>query len=113
MTEPAAETPRVAHAPDRERYEISVGDELAGFTAYRDRGEQRVFFHTEIDDAFAGHGLASILVTAALNDVRAAGKRIVPVCPYVAKYLKKHDEFADLTDPVNREVIGWLRERLG
>ncbi|TDC66286.1 GNAT family N-acetyltransferase [Streptomyces hainanensis] len=113
MTEPADETPRVEHAPDRHRYEISLAGELAGFAAYRDRGEQRVFYHTEIDDAFAGHGLASILVTAALNDVRETGKRIVPVCPYVAKYLKKHDEFADLTDPVDREAIRWLREQQG
>ncbi|TDC18907.1 N-acetyltransferase [Streptomyces sp. 8K308] len=113
-TEPAAEpTPRVARVADRDRYEIRLGDELVGFAEYRDHDGQRVFHHTEIADAFGGRGLAATLVTAALNDTREAGLRIVPVCPYVAKYLRKHDEFTDITDPVDREVLGWLKETLG
>ncbi|WP_184764901.1 GNAT family N-acetyltransferase [Streptomyces griseoloalbus] len=80
----------------------------AGFTAYRDHGRQRVFHHTEVDRAFAGRGLASGLVREALNDVRASGKRVVPVCPYVRKYLATHDEFADIADPVTPEVLRWL-----
>ncbi|MFE0380612.1 GNAT family N-acetyltransferase [Streptomyces inhibens] len=107
MTQPAP-TPTVQRADAKHRYEILVDGKTAGLTAYRDRGDQRVFYHTEIDDAFAGQGLASLLVQQALTDVRAAGKRIVPVCPYVAKFLKKHDEFTDITDPVTPEVLQWL-----
>ncbi|WP_181794453.1 GNAT family N-acetyltransferase [Streptomyces sp. WELS2] len=107
MTEAATE-PTVERRDDRHRYEILVAGERAGLTAFRDRGEQRVFYHTEIDDAFAGRGLAAQLVAQALADVRAQGKRIVPVCPYVAKYLTKHHEFADITDPVTPEVLDWL-----
>ncbi|MFF5973331.1 GNAT family N-acetyltransferase [Streptomyces sp. NPDC012769] len=112
MTEQTT-TPVVRRVDDRHRYEILVDGERAGLTAYRDRGEQRVFFHTEVDDAFAGQGLASILVQEALTDVRASGMRIVPVCPYVAKFLKKHEEFADLTDPVTPEALRWLDGVLG
>ncbi|MFI7703911.1 GNAT family N-acetyltransferase [Nonomuraea sp. NPDC049480] len=97
----------------KQRYEILVDGKRAGLTAYRDRGEQRVFFHTEVGDAFAGQGLAAQLVQQALADVRAAGRRIVPVCPYVAKHLKKHDEFADIIDPVTPDVLQWLRKELG
>ncbi|GAX58009.1 bifunctional pirin family protein/GNAT family N-acetyltransferase [Streptomyces olivochromogenes] len=112
MTEsPAA--PTVERNDARHRYEILVDGKRAGLTAYRDRGEQRVFFHTEVDDAFAGQGLASQLVEYALTDVRDLGMRIVPVCPYVAKFLKKHDEFADITDPVTPEVLAWLDTELG
>ncbi|MGW2564114.1 GNAT family N-acetyltransferase [Streptomyces sp. NPDC001514] len=107
-----ATAPTVQRVDARHRYEILVDGKRAGLTAYRDRDEQRVFFHTEIDDAFAGQGLASVLVQQALTDVRAAGKRIVPVCPYVAKFLKKHDEFADITDPVTPEVLQWLETAL-
>lgn len=109
MTEPATE-PTVERRDDRHRYEILVEGERAGLTAFRDRGGQRVFYHTEIDDAYAGRGLAAQLVGQALADVRAQGKRIVPVCPYVAKYLTKHGEFADITDPVTPDVLGWLRD---
>ncbi|MGO4758334.1 GNAT family N-acetyltransferase, partial [Streptomyces sp. 2MCAF27] len=72
MTEPAA-APVVSREDHKHRYEILVDGQLAGFTEYRDRGEQRVFFHTEIDDAFAGQGLASFLVQHALTDVRNNG----------------------------------------
>ncbi|MFG1807897.1 GNAT family N-acetyltransferase [Streptomyces sp. NPDC049040] len=111
MTSPTA--PTVELADLRHRYEILVDGRLAGFTEYRDRDMQRVFFHTETDEAFTGQGLASVLVRQALNDVRRSGMRIVPVCPYVAKFLRKHDEFADITDVVTPEIRHWLRTELG
>ncbi|AZK97715.1 MULTISPECIES: GNAT family N-acetyltransferase [Streptomyces] len=113
MNEQSPSAPVVRHADTRHRYEILVDEDRAGLTAYRDRGDQRVFFHTEIDDAYAGRGLAAILVEQALTDVRASGLRIVPVCPYVAKFLTKHREFADITDPVTPEIRTWLTSRLG
>lgn len=112
MSRPSA-APVVERVDAKQRYEILVDGKRAGLTAYRDRGEQRVFFHTEVDDAFAGQGLAAQLVQQALADVRAAGRRIVPVCPYVAEHLKKHDEFADIIDPVTPDVLQWLRRELG
>lgn len=102
----------VDHVDAKRRYEILVDGKRAGFTAYADRGEQRAFFHTEVDDAFAGQGLAARLVEHALTDTRAAGKRIVPVCPYIARFLTKHDEYADSTDPVTRDVLSWLENEL-
>ncbi|MGY0490224.1 GNAT family N-acetyltransferase [Streptomyces sp. WG-D5] len=109
-----ATPPVVEHRPDEQRYVIIVDGETAGFTEYRDHDEQRVFFHTEVDERFAGQGLASILVTEALADVRATGKRVVPVCPYWAKYVKKREqETADVVDPVTRDIMGWLRGRIG
>ncbi|GAA2285639.1 N-acetyltransferase [Streptomyces ruber] len=112
MDQPSA-APTVERADARHRYEILADGRLAGVTQYRDRGEQRVFFHTEIDDAFAGQGLASRLVREAIADVRESGKRIVPVCPYWARFLTKHGEFADLVDPVTPDVLRWLEGEPG
>ncbi|GGU88372.1 hypothetical protein GCM10010502_46360 [Kitasatospora aureofaciens] len=106
-------TPVVERSDALHRYEVRVDGELAGFTEYLDHDGQRVFYHTLVEDAFAGRGLAGQLVRAALTDVRAAGKRIVPVCPYVAKFLVKHEEFSDIADEVTPEVKGWLRSQLG
>jgi len=106
-------TPVVTHAPDLHRYEIRVDGELAGFTQYLDRDAQRVFYHTEVDEAFAGQGLASVLVRQALTETREAGRRVVPVCPYVAKFVQRHEEFADVTDPVTPETVNWLESKLG
>lgn len=56
-------------------------------------GTQRVLFHTMVSEAYAGQGLASLLVKAVIEDTVARGYRIVPVCPYVAKWLPKHPEY--------------------
>ncbi|MFF9127245.1 GNAT family N-acetyltransferase [Streptomyces sp. NPDC014889] len=112
MSQPSSST-TVRRTDAKHRYEILVDGARVGLTAYRDHGDQRVFFHTEVDDAFAGQGLASRLVQEALTDVRESRKRIVPVCPYVAKFLKRHEEFADITDPVTPEIMHWLDLQLG
>ncbi|POX79518.1 N-acetyltransferase [Mycobacterium kansasii] len=82
------------------RYTIAVGGRTVGFASYLDRGSQRVFDHTEVDPKFGGRGLATILVERALEEARADGKRIVPVCSMVVTVLNKHPEYADITDPV-------------
>ncbi|MEU2441780.1 GNAT family N-acetyltransferase [Streptomyces rubradiris] len=105
-------TPAVERVDDRHRYEIRVGGRRAGLTAYRDHGGQRVFFHTEIDGAYAGRGLASRLIRAALDDARASGLRIVPMCPFVAAFLSKHDDYEAVTDPVTPQVLEWLDTEL-
>ncbi|GAA4840258.1 GNAT family N-acetyltransferase [Saccharopolyspora rosea] len=108
MTDPTA----VHHDQARQRYRISADGEAAGFTAYLDRGDQRVFHHTEIDDRFRGRGLSGALLAEALADTRARGLRIVPVCPRVAGFLRGHPEFADVTDQPTPEVLRWLEAEL-
>lgn len=108
-----AEQPVIAHAPDRSRYEISLDGEPAGFTVYLDRDGQRIFYHTEIDERFGGKGLAGALVAYALGDARDAGWRIVPVCPYVARWVKNHHDVDDALDPVRPQVLAAVREVAG
>lgn len=88
----------VAHIPDRQRYEISVGGEAIGLSRYRDASGQRTFLHTEVDAAYQGHGLATQLIRWALDDTRAAGLRVVASCPMVAAYVGKHAEYDDIVD---------------
>ncbi|WP_046472252.1 GNAT family N-acetyltransferase [Allosalinactinospora lopnorensis] len=95
----------VERVDGEDRYEIRVEGRTAGYTAYRDKDGQRIFYHTEVDKAFSGRGLSTTLATRALTDTREAGRRIVPVCPFVADYLKKHGGFRDITDPVTPEAL--------
>ncbi|KZE89547.1 GNAT family N-acetyltransferase [Microbacterium sp. TNHR37B] len=77
---------------EKNRYEIHVGDTLAGFTEFRPDAHGRLVLpHTEIDPAFGGRGLGSALVGRALDDIATRGESVVPVCPFVVKYLKSHD----------------------
>lgn len=83
-------------APDHHRYELRADDELVGFIDYRLRGETIHLVHTEVLPAFNGQGHAATLARAALDDARARGLRVHPDCPYVAAYVAKHPEYADL-----------------
>lgn len=111
MNENSADStaPRVVHTPDKHRYEISVDEELAGFTEYADRDNQRVFYSTHVEERFAGRGLAGQLTAFALAHTREVGLRAVPVCPYVARYVEKHRDFADVVDPVTDEALATAR----
>lgn len=79
------------------RYDASTdAGVVAGFAEYEDRDGVRVFTHTEVDDAFAGQGVASSLARGALDDVRQRGLRMRAKCEFIAKYVEKHPEYADL-----------------
>lgn len=90
------------------KYTIAVDGQSVGLAAVADRGDQRVFYHTEVDEEFGGRGLASILVGEALEATRADGKRVVPVCPMVADFIKKHPEFSDVTDKATPDILQWV-----
>ena len=86
------------HLPDRSRYVIMLGETIIGLSTYREEDGRRLFLHTQVDEAYQGHGLASALIRFALDDTRAAGKRIVALCPMVADYVGKHHDFDDILD---------------
>lgn len=52
--------------------------------------------HTEVPDAFRGQGAGLRLVTRAVEDARAAGKKIIPLCPFANAQFKRHAEWADV-----------------
>ena len=90
--------PEIVHVDARHRFEIRLGSDVVGTSYYRAEGGRRVFTHTEVDPDHQGHGLATQLIEFALNDTRAAGLRIVALCPTVAAYVGRHPEFNDIVD---------------
>lgn len=84
--------PQVERNDDEGRYEVRFGDTVAGFTEFfTDSHGRLVFPHTEIDPAFEGRGLGGILVGEAMADAAARGETVVPRCPFVMRYLRRHD----------------------
>lgn len=85
----------IRNNPERGRFELFDRNTVIGKAAYVDHGDaERIFYHTVIDEEYGGQGLGNLLAAEALGQTVAAGLKIVPVCPYIAKYLKKHPEYA-------------------
>jgi predicted GNAT family acetyltransferase len=95
MTDP---TITVNDNPASHRYEIFVDGDLAGFSAYRDEPGRRVFTHTKIDPDYEGQGLGSKLARAALDDARRQQLHVLARCPFIAEYIERHPDYADLTN---------------
>ena len=91
--------PRVVDNPEERRYELWLGATLAGFIEYRSEPGTILLVHTEVDPAVEGRGLGSRLVAGTLDDLRARGVKLVPLCPFVRAYLRHHREYADLVAP--------------
>lgn len=87
------------------RFTIAGDGKSLGFSAFTDRDGQRVLYHTEVDEAFGGRGLATIVIAGALAATRADGLRIVPACPMVSAYVKKHPEYGDIVDRPTKAVL--------
>lgn len=91
-------TIEVHDVPDQSRFEAYVDGQLAGFSAYLLAGSTLTFVHTEVDDAFEGHGVGSALVRQSLDQLRERpGIRVAASCPFVRSWLRKHPEYQDLT----------------
>lgn len=93
-----AETLEVINNVDKSRFEILVAGKRA-VAEYIDRGHMIVFSHTEVPTGLEGKGIGSKLVTAGLRFAREEKKIVLPLCPYVAAFIRRHSEYQDLVLP--------------
>jgi uncharacterized protein len=103
MESAAAGAPAVTDNPAASRYEMHVDGELAGLITYRRQDATISLLHTEIEPAFQGAHLAGHLARFALDDARQRGLAVLPFCPYVASWIRKHPDYADLV-PAQRHA---------
>lgn len=92
----------VRDVPDEGRYRLYLDGRSVGLADYQLRGGRRYFVHTEVEPGHEGQGLGTVLAREALALARLAGEPIVPLCPFIAAYLKDHPEEAELVD---REML--------
>ena len=95
MTDVAGEI-RVADDPAKHRYEAILDDQVVGVSVYELIGDQIVFLHTEVDNGLEGMGVGSRLAKGALDDVRRRGFKVVARCPFIAAWLMRHPDYAEL-----------------
>ena len=88
------------------RFEARIDGELAGFATYTREGGVLTILHTEVDDDYSGMGVANDIAQWALDGARGQNLAVVPECPFVASYITKHPEYADLVPEDQRERFG-------
>ena len=102
---PAAVT-AVTDDPGQSRYEVRIAGELAGSLTYHLRGQAISLNHTEVEPHFQGKGVATRLARFSLDDARKRGLTVLPFCPYVNSWIKKHPEYTELVPEDRRAEFG-------
>lgn len=86
------------------RYEVEVAGQVAVLEYMRDM-EHITLIHTGVPEAIEGHGIAASLAKTALDEARAAGLAVIPRCPYVGAYIRRHPEYMDLVPEEYRHML--------
>lgn len=95
----------VTDVPERERFEArDEAGALAGLVTYQLSGAIIAYTHTEVDPAFEGQGVGSTLARAVMDDARAKGRTVVPICPFLSEWLGKHPEYDGIVARSTRKV---------
>ena len=92
----SAEKIAVQDNPGESRYELLLDGHVVGEILYRPTPDHVVLLHTEVLPSFENKGLGARLVAGALDDIRSRGLHVVPFCPFVRSYIRRHPEYADL-----------------
>lgn len=85
----------VVLVPERHRYEMQVEGQVA-FINYRREGRIVSLTHAEVPAALNGRGIGSALVRGTLEQIKAAGDQVRPLCSFVVAYMGRHPEYDSL-----------------
>lgn len=83
---------------DKQRFEIEINGHYA-FIDYKELGDKIALIHTETDPELAGKGAATAVVEKTLQYLDERNIQLLPFCPYVFAYIKKHPEWKRIVSP--------------
>jgi uncharacterized protein len=100
----------VSHNQADSRYELTVDDQLVGVAQYHRNGDQLDFTHTEVAPAYESQGLGTVLIEAALDDVRRQSLTVLPHCWFMRDHIAEHpDQYLALVPAERRAQFGLPR----
>jgi len=100
-----AETVEVTNNTGKSRFEVTLGQDTA-FAEYRLKPGKIILPHTVVPPAFEGKGVASALARTAFGYARENGLKVIPTCPFMSAWVKKHPEAQDVVDDSCRATLG-------
>ncbi|WP_232549258.1 GNAT family N-acetyltransferase [Propioniciclava soli] len=93
--------PEIVKNTEAKRFEYRTDGQVVGYVDYTVDAGVVILPHTFVEPAHRGGSIAGDVVRYALDDIRAEGYRVDPACPYVATWIERHPDYADLV--VTRE----------
>ena len=90
-----ADTPNVIENAAAGQFEIHTDAGIA-VLSYVLQGDALDLTHTLVPGQLEGQGYGAALAKAALDSARARGQKVIPTCPFVRTYLRRHKEYADM-----------------
>jgi predicted GNAT family acetyltransferase len=95
---------RLTDNQEKHRFELPDGGQLLAFAEYNLLKTGLLFAHTEVLPAHEGRGIGSAIARNALDEVRRRSLMVIPACPFIAGFLRKHPEYQDLVTPEIRRA---------
>ncbi|MFM8876642.1 MAG: GNAT family N-acetyltransferase [Anaerolineae bacterium] len=86
----------IIHNPAENRFETWVDGQLAKLD-YSEEGDTIVMMHVGVPYEFRGHGVAGAITKAGLEYAKAKSLRVIPMCSYVAAYIRRNPQYVELT----------------
>jgi predicted GNAT family acetyltransferase len=96
----------IVDAPEQSRYEARIDEQVAGFVEYRRHPEVIEYNHTEVLGEFEGQGIGGTLARGVLDAAKADGKVVIPNCPFIAGWIKRHPEYGEILPVAQRARLG-------
>ena len=91
----ARESIKVVNNPEKKRFEVVV-DAHTAVAEYILTKDRIIFTHTEVPKALEGNGIGAALASTGLNHAKEQGLKVMPLCPFIASYIRKHPEYRAL-----------------
>lgn len=77
-------------------YKAYLDGQRVGMLTYSRHNDVVTALHTTVSDDAEGQGVGGELARRFLDDARAEGRRVEAQCPFVAGWIERHPEYADL-----------------
>lgn len=89
----------IVHTPEDSLFAIHIGEDMA-YQEYIQTKTDLVITHTEVPKNLEGKGIGSLLAKNALAYAEENGLKVMPLCPFMAAYVRKHyDTYKHLLAP--------------
>ena len=88
---------------EQQRFELEV-DGYTAFIEYKESGKQVILIHTEVPEELEGKGVGTAIVEKTLEHIESNQQTLVPLCPFVIAFLKRHPDWNRLlSDSVKKD----------